>query len=345
MNRELLDGMKLSVSLMTSIMSNLLDSRKLQEGMMELRPQPMSLSKLLDDCHSMMMPLVKPGVQFINENSTPLPKHDWVVGDYYRIQQVLTNMITNAIKYTLVGHIRLRAFWTINRQVQIEIIDSGPGIPVEVQPKLFERFVQRGGAPGHGLGLPISKSLVEMMGGTIRFVSDPSVKPGTTCVVVLPLEPVLITGSGTDASITQDDDVDSLSLTSEEVVVSTNVTNNGFQTQHQRGVPAFSSTQGSTTTAPSNINSSVVVVDNNMTRKSRKTNRTSRNPYPDNNTPTSTNILIEEPIQILIVDDIKINRYVFFSVVSLFLLLFLSLFIKKRIPWSEISTYHICMRI
>ena len=316
MNRELLDGMKLSVSLMTSIMSNLLDSRKLQEGMMELRNQPMSLSKLLDDCHSMMLPLVKPGVQFINENSTPLPKHDWVVGDYYRIQQVMTNMLTNAIKYTLKGEIRLRAFWTTHRQVQIEIIDSGPGIPLEVQPKLFERFVQRGGAPGHGLGLPISKSLVEIMGGTIRFDSDPSVKPGTTCVVVLPLEPVLFTGSGTDATTAQDEDddendVDSSSLTSEEIVVATNL-KNGSQTQQQRGVAA------STTTATSNSNRSVVVVDDYRTKKHRKTNPQSQNQFPNNTKPVATSILIDEPIQILIVDDIKINRYVLFRVVSCF---------------------------
>eukprot|EP00529_Nitzschia_sp_RCC80_P003643 CAMPEP_0113485144 /NCGR_PEP_ID=MMETSP0014_2-20120614/24332_1 /TAXON_ID=2857 /ORGANISM="Nitzschia sp." /LENGTH=1072 /DNA_ID=CAMNT_0000378781 /DNA_START=26 /DNA_END=3245 /DNA_ORIENTATION=- /assembly_acc=CAM_ASM_000159 len=311
MNRELIEGMKLSCSLMTSIMQNLLDARKLQENMMELRPQPMSLSKLLAEVRRMMLPLVKPGVHFINENSTtPLnPEHDWVVGDYYRIQQVLTNMITNAIKYTLTGEIRLRAFWTSARQVQIEIIDSGPGIPLEVQPKLFERFVQRGGAPGHGLGLPISKQLVEIMGGTIRFDSDPSVKPGTTCVVVLPLEPVP-TSSGTDANTTHDDDdADALSLTSEGIVVVAGANVNNGGNNHQRGVAASaSSTQTSTPTAASNNNSSSSIDDR---RINQKPNRTPRNQDPISNKSRTANTsinIIEEPIRILIVDDIKMNR-------------------------------------
>ncbi len=72
--------------------------------------------------------------------------------------------------------------------VQLECIDTGPGIPKGEQAKLFERFVQRGGAPGTGLGLYIAKEIVNMMGGSICFESDPTVKPGTTCRILLPLE-------------------------------------------------------------------------------------------------------------------------------------------------------------
>ena len=76
--------------------------------------------------------------------------------------------------------------WEGNK-VKFECVDTGPGIPKNEQEKLFQRFVQRGGAPGTGLGLAIAKHLVDLTGGSIRFDSDPTVKAGTTCVVLMPL--------------------------------------------------------------------------------------------------------------------------------------------------------------
>ena len=186
-SQELIKGMKLCASFMSSIMNNLLDARKLQEGMMEIRSIPISLSDLTDSVHKMMLPLCNSNVEFRVVKDIPNGK-DCVVGDNYRIQQVLTNMITNAIKYTLTGSITLKVSWTDDDHVCFEVIDTGPGIPKAEQERLFERFVQRGGAPGTGLGLAISKEIVTMMNGTIRFESDPTIQPGTTCIVLLPLE-------------------------------------------------------------------------------------------------------------------------------------------------------------
>merc|ERR1712087_1079572 len=93
-----------------------------------------------------------------------------------------TNVITNAIKYTTSGSISLIVSWE-GKFVVFECKDTGPGIPLAEQKRLFERFVQRGGAPGTGLGLAIAKHLVDLMKGTIKFCSDPSVKPGTSCLV------------------------------------------------------------------------------------------------------------------------------------------------------------------
>jgi CheY-like chemotaxis protein len=73
--------------------------------------------------------------------------------------------------------------------LRFECEDTGPGIPKHDQEKLFQRFVQRGGEPGTGLGLAIAKHLVELIGGSIFFESDPSVKIGTKCIVILPLPP------------------------------------------------------------------------------------------------------------------------------------------------------------
>lgn len=99
----------------------------------------------------------------------------------------MTNVVTNAIKYTTSGSVTLELGWEAD-SVRFECIDTGPGIPKKEQKKLFERFVQRGGAPGTGLGLAIAKHLVDLTGGSIRFHSDPTIKSGTSCVVQMPLQ-------------------------------------------------------------------------------------------------------------------------------------------------------------
>ena len=132
----------------------------------------------------MLLPSVRPGVQFLKICKTK--GKDWVLGDAHRIQQVMTNVVTNAIKYTVTGSITLEIGWE-DEQVKFECVDTGPGIPKSEQEKLFQRFVQRGGAPGTGLGLAIAKHLVDLTGGSIRFDSDPAVRAGTTCVVLMSL--------------------------------------------------------------------------------------------------------------------------------------------------------------
>ena len=182
--QSLVDAMKLCTSFMSSIMNNLLDVRKMEEGKMTLNLAPISLVNTLKQVHNMLLPSVRPGVTFHSE--CQLKRH-WVMGDYHRLQQVLTNVVTNAIKYTTSGTISL-VFKREDKHIVFECNDTGPGIPINEQKKLFERFVQRGGAPGTGLGLAIAKHLVDLMKGTIKFYSDPSIKPGTSCVVRIPFQ-------------------------------------------------------------------------------------------------------------------------------------------------------------
>ena len=180
----LISGMKLCCSFMSSIMNNLLDVRKMEEGKMTLKVAPISLRTLVTRVHTMLKPSVKHGVSFMTQFE--IGDKEWVLGDDHRIQQVLTNVITNAMKYTVSGSIVIKVGWE-NEMVKFECIDTGPGIPKSEQEKLFQRFVQRGGAPGTGLGLVIAKHLVDLAGGSIRFESDPTVKAGTTCVVMMKL--------------------------------------------------------------------------------------------------------------------------------------------------------------
>jgi len=182
--KSLVDAMKLCASFMSSIMNNLLDVRKMEEGKMKLNLAPISLEDTLRSVHKMLLPSVRNGVSF--NYFCEKGNNDWVLGDSHRIQQVLTNVVTNAIKYTTSGSITILIKWS-GEEIVFECNDTGPGIPIKEQKKLFERFVQRGGAPGTGLGLAIAKHLVDLMGGTIRFYSDPSINPGTSCVVRMPL--------------------------------------------------------------------------------------------------------------------------------------------------------------
>jgi PAS domain S-box-containing protein len=183
--KSLIAGMKLCTGFMSSIMNNLLDVRKMEEGKMHLSRTPISLRKLLHNVYKMLAPSVRPGVDFRKVVDVPKGK-SWVLGDAHRIQQVMTNVVTNAIKYTVSGYIELVIGWE-GEKVKFVCEDTGPGIPKNEQAKLFQRFVQRGGAPGTGLGLAIAKHLVDLTGGSIRFDSDPTVKAGTKCIVLMSL--------------------------------------------------------------------------------------------------------------------------------------------------------------
>jgi two-component system sensor histidine kinase/response regulator len=198
--RTLVSGMQLCTAFMSSIMNNLLDVRKMEEGKMTLHNAPISLRATLDSIHKMLLPSVRRDVEFLVVCKTA--DRDWVHGDSHRLQQVMTNVTTNAIKYTVSGSITLSVQW-IENSVCFSCDDTGPGIPKSEQKKLFERYVQRGGAPGTGLGLAIAKHLVELMAGDIRFDSDPSVKPGTSCIVTLPL----IECAAPDVLVMEDDEV------------------------------------------------------------------------------------------------------------------------------------------
>ena len=261
-------------------MNNLLDIRKLEEGKMRIRSRPLSLSHLVDDVHKMMKSSVRPSVKFQIRKDIPSCK-TWVLGDEHRIQQILTNVVTNAVKYTLKGSITLSVSWE-GDSVRLECIDTGPGIPKSEQDRLFERFVQRGGAPGTGLGLNIALQIVDMMQGSIGFESDPTVKPGTTCRVLLPL-------TLCDPQPDDDDDED---------YEPDDLTNGGDRAPYSSSAAAAGSVRHtkSRTTPTSGAASSVTTSSTTATRRSGK--RPKKKAIP----------MIQEPLHILIVDDIRMNR-------------------------------------
>jgi signal transduction histidine kinase/CheY-like chemotaxis protein len=183
--RELVVGCQICSSFMSNIMNNLLDVRKIEEGKMVLHTAPLSLSRLVEDVRKMLLPSARAGVDVLVIADTE--GRDWILGDMHRLQQVLSNIVSNAIKYTITGSVTIVAGWE-GDSVRLECRDTGPGIPKDEQEDMFSRFTTRGGAPGSGLGLAIAKQIVDLMDGSIRFDSDPTVRPGTNCIVTLPLQ-------------------------------------------------------------------------------------------------------------------------------------------------------------
>jgi signal transduction histidine kinase len=111
------------------------------------------------------------------------------MGDEHRLRQVLTNLVSNAIKFTDHGQVNITLSETAPDQITLTVADTGIGIAAEQLPHIFEAFHQidqtiRRQRPGTGLGLAIVQSLVTIMGGTIAVESQ--VGQGTTFTVTLP---------------------------------------------------------------------------------------------------------------------------------------------------------------
>ena len=109
-----------------------------------------------------------------------------------RLEQVLINILGNAVKFTDAGFIRIRYGIARDHYLSVEISDTGAGIPLEAQARIFEPFMQVDGSPtrrtsGTGLGLSISKQLVSMMQGQIKLKSE--ISKGSTFIVEIPIEP------------------------------------------------------------------------------------------------------------------------------------------------------------
>jgi signal transduction histidine kinase len=164
--------------LLLNIVNDLLDLAKIESGQMEIFREPVDLAALGRGVMDTISGLVSDEVELRQEISPNLPR---VSGDQTRIQQILLNLLGNAIKYTNRGYITLRMV----RQepdngrgfVQVSVIDTGIGIKVEDFERIFEEFQQTQEAfamrkVGTGLGLPISKKFVELHGGQLWLESE-----------------------------------------------------------------------------------------------------------------------------------------------------------------------------
>jgi signal transduction histidine kinase len=111
-----------------------------------------------------------------------------LTGDPYWLRQILANLVSNAIKFTEQGEVRVQLYCPDTSHWAIQVIDTGPGIPLEAQTHIFEPFEQIDGSmtrkyDGAGLGLSIVKHLTTLMDGQVNLVSE--VGQGSTFTVIL----------------------------------------------------------------------------------------------------------------------------------------------------------------
>lgn len=175
-----------------SIINDILDMTKIESGKMEIVCGEYELSSLINDsCTVVSLLLSKKGLDFSLVNDRHIP--DKLYGDEVRIRQILTNILTNAIKYTDEGSVSLSIDWDRiddgNMILKFAVSDTGMGISEESQKYIFDDFQRVEGESVHhiegtGLGLPITKKLVEMMDGRISVESV--VGEGSTFVIELP---------------------------------------------------------------------------------------------------------------------------------------------------------------
>jgi CheY-like chemotaxis protein/signal transduction histidine kinase/CHASE3 domain sensor protein len=173
-----------------NLINDILDIAKVEAGKLEMRPEVASITSVTHGLRSMFEPLAeRRGLHFevVLEDGVPSSLYT----DRHRLEQILRNLLANAVKFTEQGSVTLRAAPSEGERIRFEIRDSGIGIDPAQQDLVFEAFRQADGTVsrrfgGTGLGLSISRDLARLLGGDITVESAPG--QGSTFTLVLPLE-------------------------------------------------------------------------------------------------------------------------------------------------------------
>jgi signal transduction histidine kinase/CheY-like chemotaxis protein len=207
-----------SAQQLSDIVDDLLDIAKVEAGKIEVRPVPFEIANLFGALRGMLKPLlVNPSLSLVFEEPDDLPP---VRSDENKVSQILRNFISNALKYTERGEVRVAARLAGRDTVEFSVSDTGIGIPEADIDHVFDEFVQienplQRRVKGTGLGLPLSKRLAELLGGTIRVTSTLGV--GSTFTVSIPVvyrdareRPVVLVDGRIPVLVVEDSDEDML---------------------------------------------------------------------------------------------------------------------------------------
>lgn len=170
------------------IVDDVLEFKKIEDGSLKIQPESVDLYKFVADYSPTRKILAKQkGLELITEGVVGTPRY--LFFDPVRVNQVLTNLFSNAVKFTHRGSITFSSYHK-DGVANISVIDTGIGMSPETVANLFERFSQADdgttkGFQGTGLGLAISKELVELMGGSISVESE--LGKGSTFTVRIPM--------------------------------------------------------------------------------------------------------------------------------------------------------------
>ena len=190
---EWADAALMSAESLLSIINDILDFEKIEAGRLTVVSEPFDLYATVEESVRMLSgrALAKGlGISFDYPENAPRN----LIGDASRVRQVLVNFMSNAVKFTDRGSVRVNVRYggQPDDEWTIEVADTGIGIDADTQPRLFGKFVQADSSTarrfgGTGLGLAISKQLAELMGGRVGFRS--MVGSGSTFWVTLPMPP------------------------------------------------------------------------------------------------------------------------------------------------------------
>ena len=177
--REMVDIVRSSSGTLERLLSDILDTAKIESGQITIEPAPFHLADVVRETAALWRPKAEAkGVALRIE--IPPGAERLVHGDVVRIRQVLTNLVSNALKFTGEGEVRLSVEDAADDHVRFTVSDTGVGFEPAQRARIFGRFHQADGSitrrfGGTGLGLAISRELAELMGGRLDCESEPGV--------------------------------------------------------------------------------------------------------------------------------------------------------------------------
>ncbi len=191
-----------SANALLSLVNDILDLSKIEAGQLSLRVAPFDLPRTIDDVLQMVAPrAAAKGIELIVRLGRNVPRH--VVGDSVRFAQILANLASTSVRLTQSGHVLVdvsatpitrrgaTAFGRMRLRVAVE--DTSGGLPGDLRDQLFDRLVHpdssaAGALGGAGLGLAISRHLIELMGGALAAQTEPGAGATLSLTVELPVE-------------------------------------------------------------------------------------------------------------------------------------------------------------
>jgi len=177
---------------LSTLVNEMLDAAACKSGTLVIKNENVDIHQVAAEACGFFAKRLEPGVRLINNIQPSLPK---IRGDRTRIHKIFTNLLSNAVKFTHQGLIELSANTYMEKYLQVDLVDTGIGIPSESVGTIWEQFSQvdmtctrRYG--GTGLGLSVARDLVEAHGGCIKVASSTDCKDrGSTFTFILPINP------------------------------------------------------------------------------------------------------------------------------------------------------------
>ncbi|MFN6566862.1 ATPase [Nostoc minutum NIES-26] len=191
-NIESIERVLKSGRLLLRLINDTLEISRYDAGTMKLQPTLSGVPELINSIVEIIEPLARAKELSLVVDCDRAPEQ--VITDPLRVQQIITNLLSNAIRYTEYGTVRLECWKESQQQWAISVMDTGIGISPDAQKQIFNPYFravndpQVQGSDGTGLGLAIVSRLVELMHGEIKVVSQQG--KGSTFTVILPLEAI-----------------------------------------------------------------------------------------------------------------------------------------------------------